>query len=190
MKKRTTENLWRKTGFAIRGFQKLLKDHSDYERLCLLYQMIMRECQYDKTLKRHFSHSYIGGLRDRTAVCSGFSELMLLLVDQITDYEIYYICGKANLHRDSYHAWNLIQVEDGTFFLDVTWDLGKKTPEYFLKTAHEMKGRAWDIEHFPAVSRTKFEGEFYRNEETLTRLRFYFRKLEIAFNKTGDFTVD
>ena len=45
MKENVSWNLWRQSEFAIRGFRKILSKHSDYERLCLFYQMVM-ECSY------------------------------------------------------------------------------------------------------------------------------------------------
>lgn len=190
IKKSVTCDLWRKSGFALRGFRKILEPYKDFERLSLLYAMIAAECTYDRTLKRHFTRSYIGALRDRCAVCAAYAELFMLLVGELTSYKnIYYVIGKTHPNNDSYHAWNIIEMDGRSFHIDLTWDLQKPFPRYFLKSDQEMKPRVWDKHLFPSCTK-KFDGSIYQNDEALETLRKYFRKLESSYNTTGDFTVD
>ena len=196
MEQSVNGDLWRKSGFAIRGFEKILKDHSDFERLSLLFQMIAQEAQYDYTYKRRFRSSFVGALRDRNAVCAGFSELMVYLVSALTDYEIFYVRGKVHGSQD-FHAWNIIVIDGEGYMLDVTWALKNSAPKYFLRSETEvaLKKRDWDRDSLPACRKNyttedKKQEVMYQNQETLDRLCAYFRKLESAFNKTGDFAVD
>ena len=190
VEKSVTCDLWRKSGFALRGFQKILEPFSDFEKLSLLYAMIASECTYDNTIKRHFTRSYIGALRDRCAVCAAFAELLMLLIAEVTNYKnIYYVVGKTNPKSESYHAWNIIEMDGQSFHLDLTWDLQKSRPKYFLKSDQEMKPRVWDKHLFPSCTK-KFNGTIYQNDKALEKLRRYFRKLESSFKTTGDFTVD
>lgn len=183
-------DLWRKTGFALRGFRKILEPHSDFEKLSLLYQMVAAECIYDTSLKRYFTRNFIGGLRDRIAVCAAYAELLMFLVAELTNYKkIYYVVGKTNPKSESYHAWNIIEIGEEAFHMDITWDLQKKQFQYFLKSDIEMRSRLWDKDRFPMCTK-KFSGSIYRNDETLDRMKRYFRKLESSFKTTGDFTVD
>lgn len=187
---RVTCDLWRKSGFALRGFRKILEPYKDFEKLSLLYAMIAAECTYDRTLNRHFTRSYIGALRDRCAVCAAYAELLMFLVAELTDYKnIYYVIGKTKPESESYHAWNIIEMEDHAYHLDLTGDLQKPQFEYFLKSDQEMKHRVWDKHLFPRCTK-KSEKKIYQNDEALEKLRKYFRKLESSFNTTGDFTVD
>lgn len=190
MKKQVSCDVWRKTEYALRGFREILKDHSDYERLCLLYKMMTSECHYDLTKKRRFTGIYISALRNRTGVCASFAALLFLFLSEVTSYQVYYVVGSVGREL---HAWNIIESNGVAYHLDPTWDLGKESGfRYFLVSDSEMKGRDWDRTILP-VCDNKFAGVFCQDEhnaKTLEKLRRYYRKIQNAFENSGDFTVD
>lgn len=183
---------------ALLGFRTILgNDLTDYQKLCLLYQMLCEGGTYDYgDRKKSLSYSYLGALKG-LAVCSGFADLFTLLVGECTDsYDPYRISGyiaedlelvEAN---DTGHAWIIIKdkTSNKAWHFDPTWDLGKKQYRYFAKTDNEMKGRIWATKYLP-VCAEKLSGRIYSNKARLTRLVDYYKSMPQRF-ESGDFTTN
>lgn len=182
---------------ALLGLRTILgNDLTDYQKLCLLYQMLCEGGAYDYgDRKNSLKHSYLGALKG-LAVCSGFADLFTLLVGEFTDsYVPYRISGyiaddiQSVKPNDTGHAW--VIVEDKTsnkaWHFDPTWDLGKKQYRYFAKTDNEMKGRIWATKYLPACTEILPE-RIYTDKARLTRLVDYYKSIPQRF-VSGDFTI-
>ena len=182
---------------AIAGFRTILGENlDDFQKLCLLYQMICEGGKYDYgDRKKSLSYSYLGALKG-LAVCAGYADLFVLLVGDLTEnyvpYRISgYIAKDISLvkENDQGHAWVIIQDKKSGYAwqFDPTWDLGKRQYGYFFKTDREMSGRIWATKYLPACTET-FRGRIYTNREKLDLLVEYYRSMPDRF-ASGDFSV-
>ena len=182
---------------ALAGFRTILGDDlDDFQKLCLLYQMICEGGTYDHGIrKKSLSYSFLGALKG-LAVCAGFADLFVLLVGELTEnYTPYRISGyiaddiKLVKENDRGHAWVIIQDKKSgrAWQFDPTWDLGKKQFGYCFKTDKEMRGRIWATKVLPACTE-KFSGKIFTNKEKLVRLVDYYKSMPQRF-ENGDFSV-
>lgn len=172
----------------IRAFLKevnqLLQGFSEFERVSLIYQMIADEVTYDESKKRSLSHTFLGALKDGVGVCEGISELFFLLCNSCTTCKAYLICGTTEeWGEDSLHQWNVLKFSEGDlagklYHSDVTWDLGKEQPNWFLRD--DKIGRTWNRKCYPAATEP-FEGRIYRNDRKLHELRECLKKTRAKF---------
>ena len=181
---------------AFAGFRTILGDLDDYQKLCLLYQMLCAGGAYDSGVRtKSLSHSYLGALKG-LAVCEGYTELFFLLVCSLTDgYTPYRATGyiaediSAVPEKDPGHSWLILRenASKQTWHCDPTWDLGRTQPRYFMKTDREMSGRIWATKYMPPC-KEKFSRKIYIHKETLARLVAYYKSMPQRF-ESGDFTV-
>lgn len=182
---------------ALAGFRTILGDDlDDFQKLCLLYQMICEGGTYDHgSRKKSLSYSYLGALKG-LAVCAGFADLLVLLVGELTEnYTPYRISGyiaediKLVKENDQGHAWVIIQDKKSgsAWQFDPTWDLGKTQFRYCFKTDKEMRSRIWATKVLPACTET-FNGKFFTNKEKFVRLVDYYKSMPQRF-ESGDFSV-
>ena len=183
---------------ALLGFRAILgTDLDDFQKLCLLYQMICAGGIYDYgDRKKSLSYSYLGALKG-LAVCAGFADLFVLLVGELTEnYIPYRISGyiadniKSVATNDTGHAWVIIKdkISNKAWHFDPTWDLGKKQYRYFAKTDNEMKGRIWATKYLP-VCTEKLPEKIYTNTARLSHLVDYYKSMPQRF-ESGDFTIN
>ena len=82
---------------------------------------------YDSLMKNDCfnAHSIVGAFLDNKAVCEGIAKAFKLLCNE---YQIkcIVVLGKADpkgvFDGDSYHAWNLVKIQDESYHVDPTWD--------------------------------------------------------------------
>lgn len=183
---------------ALLGFRVILgNDLDDFQKLCLLYQMICAGGTYDYgDRKKSLSYSYLGALKG-LAVCSGFADLFVLLVGELTEnYIPYRISGyiaddiKSVATNDTGHAWVIIKdkINNKAWHFDPTWDLGKKQFGYFAKADTEVKDRIWATKYLPACTE-KLPGRIYTDKARLTRLVDYYKSMSQRF-ESGDFMIN
>ena len=93
-----------------------------------------------RNVKNRNAWSYASAFVYGSAVCQGYARA----------YE--YLCKKANLYcievngdtTRGLHAWNLVKLPEGTYYIDVTWMDGntpdsKEWYKFFIRTREEMK---------------------------------------------------
>lgn len=82
---------------------------------------------YDSIKKKDSFHAYsiVGAFLDRRAVCEGIAKAFKLLCNEF-GMKCIVVLGKADkkgvFTEDSYHAWNLVKVDNESYYVDVTWD--------------------------------------------------------------------
>ncbi|MBR6536959.1 MAG: hypothetical protein IKT67_07130 [Lachnospiraceae bacterium] len=124
------------------------KELSRVEAVKTLHDYLVLELKYDVDFQA-LSHTPEGVMKNRTAVCDGYSRTMRLLL-LMTGIESKIINGTSGGES---HAWNLVKMEDGWYHVDVTWDdplpdvEGKVGYLYFLKNDTDMaKTHVWESE--------------------------------------------
>ncbi len=105
-------------------------------------------------------------LRDRTTICSGYSNLYQALAEAMNLKSVIVVgygkgaTPKDEKFQDVNHAWNAIKLEDGWYLLDATWGAGSVRdgqfeadykPYYFATAPDELinhhfpKDRGWQL---------------------------------------------
>lgn len=95
-----------------------LEGKSEAQKVKLIHDYIINNTKY---ISSENSHTAYGALQGK-AVCQGYSQLAYKM---LTDANIkcHFISGKANNGKKTEdHAWNLVQVKNKWYYLDVTWD--------------------------------------------------------------------
>lgn len=94
-----------------------------------LHDSVVKSVAYDyDSLQKndcYNAHSIVGAFLDKKAVCEGIAKAFKLLCNTYS-MKCIVVLGKADPHGvfdgDSYHAWNLVKVGNGSYHVDVTWD--------------------------------------------------------------------
>ncbi len=94
-----------------------------------LHDSVVKSVAYDyDSLKKtdcFNAHSIVGAFLDKKAVCEGIAKAFKLLCNEY-EMKCIVVLGKAepngDFSGDTYHAWNLVKVGNGSYHVDVTWD--------------------------------------------------------------------
>ena len=108
-----------------------------YTTLISLYNYLQKSVQYDKATfqantkgirQNPTSHNAYGALINQMAVCDGFSAAFSLLAQKL-GYPCMLASGKSsyNSHNTLVHGWNVIEVQNKYYHMDVTWDAREYT---------------------------------------------------------------
>src|SRR5690606_6630715 len=93
----------------------------------------------------------------------------------------YYVIGKAAGEGTEGHAWNMVQIEDQWYHVDVTWDDIGSIPgrevryRYFLVADEKMRiDHEWNENHYPMCTSKKFEAFHRLYDGCLVNTSFYY----------------
>lgn len=146
--------------------KKVLKDGmSDLEKETAIYSWIVNNVNYDWTHQDRMketpraSFTPYGGLMNRKAVCLGYATSFQLLCD-LAGVECITVVGAAH-SSTSDHAWNMVQLNEAWYCVDVTWDANYREQgassgrqeewDYFNVTSERMADtdHQWDYANTP-----------------------------------------
>jgi len=124
---------------------------SDRDKIKVLHDYVIENTKYDSNrsdnnITKYESNSAYGSLFEGYAICSGYSDTIGLLLNEI---------GIPNIKIASEnHIWNLVYIEDTWYHLDLTWDDpvledGREIIDYqyFLITTEELHSKE-DNQHY------------------------------------------
>lgn len=128
------------------------KNKDDYENLKAIHDYIINNTKYDVIRNdtgdsKYKSYSAYGPVVDGYATCSGYADLMAIILSKL-NYENYKISTtKEEISYESNgHVWNALKIKDKWLHLDLTWDDPVASDgkdylyhKYFLVTNDEMK---------------------------------------------------
>lgn len=132
-------------GESIEELATLLAQHTnnELEKARIIYAWITQNISYDVPAFRAAINNGIYPdvspqkvLRDRTTICSGYSNLYFALASAM-DLEALIISGYAKgattteTNDDVNHAWNGVRIDGNWYLLDATWGSGSVTEEKF-----------------------------------------------------------
>ena len=132
-----------------------LANLNGYERVVAINDYLIDTCVYpDKEPYSCESHSPYGALIEQSAVCEGYARAAQLLFE-LCDVPSYYVVGETT---GGGHAWNLVELDNNWYQLDVTWNDVDSSPNmYFLVTDDYMSlSRTWDRQKYPATPTTNY----------------------------------
>lgn len=113
-----------------------------------------------------------GLLLDKKGTCMGYSNTFQLFMD-LLDIPCITVAG-ASFHSIEEHGWNMVQLEDDWYCVDVTWDdslndenilsgawseeeIAERRHRYFNITSERMRatGHQWDYDAVPEATATR-----------------------------------
>ena len=116
---------------------------SEYEVICAIYDYICSNVTYDyENLDNddyNLKYTAYAAMVNKTAVCNGYAMLVSRMLTQ-AGISCRFVTG-TNL-KGCAHAWNIVGIDGIYYYVDATWDAGKK-PEnytYFLRGESDFTG--------------------------------------------------
>lgn len=117
---------------------------SDEEKAQAAHDYLVRRCAYGYNGSSD-KHNAYGALVEHSPVCEGYSKAYKLILDELGIPCV--IVSSTSMN----HAWNMVQIDDSWYHVDVTWDdptvngsdQGFNAPvrhDYFLKSDATLKG--------------------------------------------------
>lgn len=138
---------------------------SDFEKEKAIHDYIVTNCAFAEgysSMERSENedvYKAYGALVNGSAVCNGYAEAMYLLM-YACGVECRMVIGTAD---GSDHAWNMVNMEDGWYQVDVTWDdptpdrKGYVQYDYFNLTDNAMGvSHQWSEEGYPVCEKQTY----------------------------------
>ncbi len=148
----------------IAGNSKL----TDVQKALLIHDRLAVWVEYDhasyyaNTDSAWNTHTVLGALIDRYAVCDGYSKAYKFLLEKVGIESELVISVQLN------HAWNIVYIKGVPYHVDVTWDdddiLGGVNHDYFLlssKALYKNKHAANDYSTLPKSP--KYDNYFWQS---------------------------
>jgi len=117
----------------------LEKNMSEFELELHLHDYLIKNCVYDKKAAKKMqgnAFNVYGALVQQKAVCQGYTDAFQLLLSYvgINSYKI------SGVSEDTNHVWNVVNIENKDYFVDVTWDDTKDycMYDYFNITSEQL----------------------------------------------------
>lgn len=132
---------------------------TDYEKVKAAHDFLIIALQYDtRSSIPDSSYHAFGALNTAKAVCSGYAELMVLMLNK-AGVPCRMVTGTGDGIE---HAWNIVYINGETYHVDTTWDDPVTGTDeitlrydYFNLTDEEMrKEHIWVTEDYPACTAT------------------------------------
>jgi hypothetical protein len=109
---------------------KMPEDYSDAQKYTYLAMVLATKCNYDKTYAIPTNGTAYGALVNGCAICQGYASAYQLLCE-VADLS----CGMVEGQADGVgHMWNLVTLNDETYYVDVTWADGYRITEPDFET--------------------------------------------------------
>ncbi len=89
------------------------------EREKLIHDRLVKNAAYDITYNADHTHDLIGVLINGTGVCESYARAFQYLLYR-AGIRSSLVTGTAN--NGEYHMWNAVELDDGWYQVDVTWD--------------------------------------------------------------------
>ena len=144
--------------------QYIKPEMSDYEKLLAAHDYIINNTRYDQDMigdkYTPESHSAYGVLVLGKGVCEGYAKAFKYLLDEM-NIENILILGESKGEK---HAWNLINIEEEYYHVDVTWNdpITKDNTDiisynYLNVTDMDLiKTHKWDKDLYPKANGEKY----------------------------------
>lgn len=156
VKYRTTATQEKATDTAVADIlDKLNLDGKDsYTKIKAIYDYICDNVEYDWAHVNNDSytikHTAYAAVVKKTAVCQGYSLLLYRMLLE-SDIDVRVISGTGNGED---HSWNIVEIDDLYYLVDVTWDSSLSSYKWFLKGESSFSNHKADSK-FTKTSFTK-----------------------------------
>lgn len=125
----------KKVSEIIEGLE--LGDKTDFEKIAAIHDYICDNVEYEtESTEQDTVRTAYGALIEGKAVCQGYSvSLYRLLLEAGIDNRIIFGEGLPDDGSSGPHSWNIIQLGDEYYYIDVTWDDTLHSYDYFMAPA-------------------------------------------------------
>jgi hypothetical protein len=161
---------------------------SDLEKTYAIYKWVTSNIEYD--VDAYFSNNLRGigsaqvVLKNRKAVCDGYSELMMrlgrasgLVIEKIGGFAKGYGYAIGESMTKPNHAWNVVKIDDRWYLLDSTWDAGSVSKESrkFIKNSGEFQfflvnPSYFIYSHYPEDKKWQLLSDHWTKEEFFSKV--------------------
>ena len=151
---------------------------SDADKLMAVHDYLVENIEYSH--EHIVSYAY-GALIEGKAVCQGYSQSFQKIIDKL-NIKGYTLKGWSTAAKPEFHQWNRVKLDDGWYFIDLTWDdylneeyisykhflidsetLGKNHKDWY-SSKEEVDGSKYKYYAY------KKHGEFANNKEELEQV--------------------
>lgn len=124
-----------KVGQIIESLE--LDEKTDYEKITAIHDYICDNVDFEAAEKGGDTvRTAYGALIEGKAVCQGYSvSLYRLLLEAGIDNRIIFGKGLSETGESGAHTWNIIELNDDYYYIDVTWDDVGSQYKYFMVPA-------------------------------------------------------
>lgn len=124
----------RKVREIITGLE--LDEKTDFEKIAAIHDYICDNVDYEAGESGDMVRTAYGALIEGRAVCQGYSvSLYRLLLEAGIDNRIIFGQGFSEDGLSGAHSWNIIELNDEYYYIDVTWDDVGHNYDYFMVPA-------------------------------------------------------
>ena len=127
-----------------------VNEEDSYTKLKAIYDYICANVEYDNDNANNqnykLQYTAYAALIDGTAVCQGYSLLLYRLA-----LELGVDCRLISGDGGGPHAWNIAEIDGYYYNMDPTWDAGKDSYSYFLRSPENFSGHTRDAEYDTAA---------------------------------------
>lgn len=114
--------------------QLKLTEGTDYDKAIRVHDWFCRNVEYDmqgadmnEPARVIASHNIIGVFAHHRAQCEGIAKAVKVILNAV-DVRCIVATGTANGKRENGpHAWNIVNLDNTPYHMDVTWDIGAQT---------------------------------------------------------------
>ena len=130
---------------------------SDYEIISAIDRYLCDSVYYPDEPYIPHDHTPYGTLVSGRAVCEGYARTCKILCE-LCGLDCYYVVGYCgNDPVGGGHAWNLVKVDGKWYQLDITWNDGGESRDYFLVTDDFMRlSRDWEAGDYPPSEKVPY----------------------------------
>ena len=128
------------------------QNSSNFEKIMYVHDWLVDNLKYDETLSRDNRSNVYGALVERNVTCQGYAKAFKYIIDSLS-VPCILVKGDATNSQGvtEKHVWNYVQINDGWYAVDVTWDdpivigTGEISPE--IKYTYLCKGKSFLNNH-------------------------------------------
>lgn len=141
---------------------------SDADKLMAVHDYLVDNIEYSN--EHIVSYAY-GALIEGKAVCQGYSQSFQKIIDKL-NIQGRTLKGWSTAVKPEFHQWNRVKLDDGWYFIDVTWN---DLPE------REYKSYKHFLIDSETLGKNHKDWHSYANEFDGSKYRYY------AYKKQGEF---
>jgi hypothetical protein len=158
---------------------KLITDVSNrFLKAKIIHDWICYNIAYDADTflgRAHNGQDYISVIKNKKAVCAGYSELFSYMCG-LASIEAIVINGyskgygyNGTIGTSPDHAWNAVKVDNKWYLIDVTWDAGYLEYDYFIRKYTTeylfLDSRPFLYTHLPVENKYQFYAPVLSKEQ-------------------------
>lgn len=125
---------------------------SNFEKILYVHDWLVDNLSYDETLSKDNRSNVFGALVEKSVTCQGYAKAFKYIIDSLS-VPCILVKGDATNSQGTTekHVWNYVQINDGWYAVDVTWDdpiiigSGELSPE--IKYTYFCKGKSFLDNH-------------------------------------------